>query len=261
MSTYASACNPKAHFTNFYICMYVCMYVCMYAYIYIYIYMVCIYACIYLYTCTYCTYIHTHIHTYIHTYIHTQMHTVFSPCGHVMYGFLKYFEEGGSRKHVRKYKHMFRSAVRTYSQNCGFSARSCAQDQTRGLKLYKHTHAYIHVLHFRRTVAAAMYSDAAYVHTRSHTHTYTWFRRTVLAVTCSDAAYVHTRSHIHIYLILQDCGCCDIFRYCNCGAEGKRPALCLSGVFCKLYRIQKIAVFVCISVCMCCIYMYVCAYL
>jgi hypothetical protein len=40
-----------------------------------------------------------------------QMHTVFSPSGHVMYGFLKYFEESaaaGSRKHVRKYKHMFR---------------------------------------------------------------------------------------------------------------------------------------------------------
>lgn len=38
-----------------------------------------------------------------------QMHTVFSPHGHVLYGFLKYFEEEGPRKHVRKYKHMFRT--------------------------------------------------------------------------------------------------------------------------------------------------------
>lgn len=43
-----------------------------------------------------------------------QMHTVFNPGGDVMYGFLRYFEEDtqrglGSRRHVRKYKHMFRT--------------------------------------------------------------------------------------------------------------------------------------------------------
>jgi len=40
-----------------------------------------------------------------------QMHTVFNPTGDVIYGVLRYFEEEqrGTRTHVRKYKHLFRT--------------------------------------------------------------------------------------------------------------------------------------------------------